>query len=133
MAKRSKPDKTDATAPIGNPYLAAGLAWLIPGAGHVYLSRRGRGVAFFAIVLASLGVGVSIDGGLPWQFSDAPLATLATLGALGSGLPCLFLRLVVGVYGGHDSGRLRIRASIYSHGRLDESASGARRLGYRLG
>ena len=40
-----------------------------------------------------------LDGRLPWQFSNAPLTTLATLGALGSGLPCLILKIGLGYEG----------------------------------
>ena len=99
MAKRSKPDKADVPVPVANPHLAALLAWLIPGAGHFYLGRRGRGAIFFAIVVSALAIGVAINGHLPWQFSNSPLAMLATLGALGSGLPCLCLKLVLGYSG----------------------------------
>lgn len=99
MAKRSKSEKMDEFVPRVNPYLAAAFAWLVPGGGHFALSRRGRGMTFFVIILLCLGIGVSLDGRLPWQFANAPLTTLATLGALGSGLPCLMLRLGFGYEG----------------------------------
>lgn len=92
MAKRTKAEKPAELGPVANPFVTAGLALLIPGAGHFFLNRRGRAMVYFLIVLSALAIGVSIDGRLPWQFSNAPLATLATLGALGSGLPCLLLR-----------------------------------------
>ena len=99
----SKPESTGSESsksepqyvPIANPYVAAFLAWLIPGAGHAFVGRRGRGLIFFAVVMVSIGIGVSLNGRLPWQFSNAPLTTLATLGALGSGLPCVVLRLAL--------------------------------------
>lgn len=98
MAKSSKASskaapKAEIELPLANPYLAAGLAWLVPGLGHAYLRRRGRGFIFFGVVVSALLIGVAIQGELPWYFSSSPLATLATLGALGSGLPCLILRL----------------------------------------
>ena len=99
MAKRSKSEKADEFVPRLNPSLAAAFAWLVPGSGHFVLGRRGRGAAFFVIILLCLGIGISLDGRLPWQFSNAPLTTLATFGALGSGLPCLILRLGFGYEG----------------------------------
>ena len=81
-----------APTPVGNPYLAAVLSWVVPGAGHLYLGRRLRAVAFLVLVLAALTIGYRLEGRLPWTFSGAPLAVLATLGCLGSGAPTFFLR-----------------------------------------
>ena len=81
--------------PVGNPYLACLLAWIVPGAGHLYLGIRWRALAFLALVTAALVIGCQLEGRLPWIFSGPPLAILATLGCLGSGAPALFLRLVL--------------------------------------
>jgi hypothetical protein len=72
-------------------YLAVVLAWVVPGAGHVFLGRRGRGLAFFAIVLASLTLGFLLQGEL-YRDIGQPLATLATLATAGMGLPYFLLR-----------------------------------------
>lgn len=80
------------SAPAANPLLATAVAWIVPGAGHFLLGRRGRGVAFFLLVTASIAIGWHLDGKLPWQWSGSPLATLATLGSLGMGLPYFVLR-----------------------------------------
>ena len=77
--------------------LAVVLAWLVPGAGHVYLGRRARGIAFFAIVLVSLALGCALDGELYRDF-DQPLQMLATLACAGMGVP-YFLLFALG-YGG---------------------------------
>ncbi len=71
--------------------LAALLAWLIPGLGHVQLGRRGRGAFFFALVVAALVIGCQLQGLLPWNWSGSPLQILATLGGMGSGLPFFYL------------------------------------------
>ncbi len=42
--------------------LAAGLAWLVPGAGHVYLGRPVRGAIIFIIIAATFWAGVGIGG-----------------------------------------------------------------------
>ncbi len=90
---------TAAPTPVGNPYLATVLSWLVPGAGHLYLGRRLRAVVFLALVVAALMIGWRLEGRLPWTFSGPPLAVLATLGCLGSGVPVLLLRLGAGFEG----------------------------------
>ncbi len=100
MAGKSDPALA---AKTGNPYLAALVAWLLPGAGHFYLRRRPRALAFMGLVLAALAIGVQLDGRLPWVFSGSPLNVLATLGCLGSGLPYLCLRFIFGYEGSVDA------------------------------
>ena len=38
---------------LGNPYVAAALGWLIPGAGHFYQRRFAKGMLFMLCVLVS--------------------------------------------------------------------------------
>jgi TM2 domain-containing membrane protein YozV len=67
--------------------LAMVLAYAIPGAGHFYLGRRARALAFFAIVVFMFGIGLSVDGSL-YALSEARgqlLTVLASLGSMGSG------------------------------------------------
>ena len=64
------------------------LAWLVPGAGHVFLGRRERGVAYFVIILILFVLGLSIDGTL-YTLSDTHgslLRALASFGSMGSGV-----------------------------------------------
>ncbi len=42
--------------------IAVVLAWLLPGAGHFYLGKKGRAVAFLCIVAFSLLFGLMLDG-----------------------------------------------------------------------
>lgn len=42
--------------------LAAALAWLVPGAGHVYLGRRTRGIIIFLAIGATFWIGVAMGG-----------------------------------------------------------------------
>ncbi len=88
-----------AAAVPSKAYLAAALAWVVPGAGHLLLGRWQRGLAFFVLVLVALALGCSLEGRLPWVWSGSPLQVLATLGCLGSGLPVFFLRLGMGYTG----------------------------------
>jgi hypothetical protein len=63
------------------------LAFAVPGAGHVYLGRRARGVAFFCIVAFMFVVGLAAEGGLYTlaESRGALLRVLASLGSMGSG------------------------------------------------
>ena len=82
-------------------YLALVLAWLVPGAGHLFLGRRARALAFFVIVLASLALGYALQGEL-YRGIGQPLATLATLACAGMGLP-YFILLGMGYTGNIDA------------------------------
>jgi hypothetical protein len=72
------------------------LAWAVPGAGHLYLGRRGRAVAFFVIVVFMFVVGVGIDGGLYTLASsrDSWLKMLASVASMGAGFLYLIARQV---------------------------------------
>lgn len=75
------------------------VAWLVPGAGHFLLDRRGRGVAFFLLVLAAVVTGFLLNGNLYRVLPDQPLTILATLGSMGMGAPYFFLRFYLGYQG----------------------------------
>ena len=64
------------------------LALAVPGAGHFYLGRRGRALAFFCIIVLLFLIGLAVDGSL-YTLAEARgqlLKVLATLGSMGSGL-----------------------------------------------
>lgn len=86
-------------APVGNPWVAAVVAWLVPGVGHWYLGRRGRALAFLGLVAASLALGVALHGNLYRPLPGQPLTYLATLGCMGMGLPYFLLRYLAGYTG----------------------------------
>lgn len=81
-------------------YVAALLAWLVPGAGHFYLGKRARAVSFFALVVMSLLIGCALDGKLYQIVPDQPLSRLATLACMGMGAPYFVVRYAIG-YGGN--------------------------------
>jgi hypothetical protein len=85
--------------PIANPQLAAVLAWLVPGAGHVYLGRRSRGAAYLLLVATSLLIGYSLHGRLWTPSPGEPLSMLATLGSMGMGAAYFVLRYAMGYTG----------------------------------
>ena len=84
---------------VANPHLAAVLAWLVPGAGHIYLGKRGRGLAFLCVVASALVMGCWLEGRL-WQvMPNQPLSILATLGSMGMGVAYFVLRYLTGYEG----------------------------------
>lgn len=44
------------------PFVAMLLAWMIPGAGHVYLGRTWRGILIFVLIAATFWSGVAMGG-----------------------------------------------------------------------
>jgi hypothetical protein len=72
----------------GRTLTAMLLAYLVPGAGHLYLGRRMRAITFFLIVVLLFVIGVAIDGDLYTigQANGSVLRMLAALGSLGSGI-----------------------------------------------
>jgi hypothetical protein len=90
-----------AARPQGNPVVAVLSAWLVPGLGHIYLKRYGRGLAFFVLVVASLLLGCKLEGNLYMVVPGQPLTILATLGSMGVGFPYFLLR-----YGLHYQGNV---------------------------
>ncbi len=50
------------TAPIRSPILTCILAWVVPGAGHLLLGRKGRAALIFVTVAACFAVGLLMRG-----------------------------------------------------------------------
>jgi TM2 domain-containing membrane protein YozV len=76
------------------------LAYLVPGAGHFYLGKRGRAVAFFVIVCLIFAIGLAIDGDLYTVFhtGGSLLRFLAGLGSMGAGI-LYFVAVAMGAHG----------------------------------
>ncbi len=49
-------------APLRSPWLTVILAWLVPGAGHFLLGRKGRAAIIFAVVTLAFVVGLLMRG-----------------------------------------------------------------------
>jgi TM2 domain-containing membrane protein YozV len=61
-------------------------SWAIPGAGHLWLGRRGKGLIFLLALPAMFALGLVLRGRLfPFDLSE-PLVCLAALADLGVGL-----------------------------------------------
>jgi hypothetical protein len=95
MAKASPSDETSLEIDLKDPRLAAFLAWLVPGLGHMYQGRTGKGILFFACILGTFVYGLYIgDGRVVYAstadvFSRQFLERWQYLCQVGAGLPAL--------------------------------------------
>jgi hypothetical protein len=84
-------------------------AWAIPGAGHLWLGRRNKGLVFLVALPLMFAIGLALNGRLfPFDLSD-PLVALAALADFGIGLT-YFIAAGLG-YGAGD-----VRAVTYEYG-----------------
>jgi hypothetical protein len=72
------------------------LAWLVPGAGHLYLKRYGKALVFFACLGALFVLGVAMNARLEPprmdQVLDDILASLFSLAQMAVGIPYFVVR-----------------------------------------
>lgn len=66
--------------PAKSPYLILIASWLLPGAGHFLLGRRGRGAIIFATVLAAFVLGILMRGAMFEPKGGDVLTTLIQYG-----------------------------------------------------
>ena len=84
----------------GTLFLLCLASWAIPGAGHLWLGRRSKGLIFLVALPLMFAIGVGIRGRLfPFELAD-PLVGLAALANLGIGAT-YFIAGALG-YGGGD-------------------------------
>jgi len=63
-----------------------GLAWFVPGLGHVLLGRRLRAVVFFVVIVVAFLAGLRLDGELIVPHAGDPLSYMAAIASVGNGL-----------------------------------------------
>src|ERR1035441_9430018 len=78
MAKEKEPKQP--TAPLGVWAPAVGLAWLIPGGGHLLLKRTGRGVLLMLAITGMFLCGLMMRGAMFQPQSGDILTTLINTG-----------------------------------------------------
>ena len=84
-------------------------AWAIPGAGHLWLGRRNKGLVFLVALPLMFAIGLALRGRIfPFDLAD-PLVALAALADFGIGLT-YFVAAALG-YGAGD-----VRAVSYEYG-----------------
>src|SRR5215467_3844320 len=79
---------------LRNPGLAALLAWLVPGAGHLYQRRTGKGLLFMVCILSTYFFGLALGEGkvvyASWNQVDRRWQYPLQLGAGLPALPAVF-------------------------------------------
>jgi hypothetical protein len=69
------------------------LAWVLPGAGHLYLGRRGKGLLFFGAIGALFVLGVAMKSRLQLYLGlEDPLALLFSIAQMAVGVPYFVAR-----------------------------------------
>jgi len=92
-----------------HPLAICAVAWVVPGAGHLWLGRWQKGVVLFGCLTLMFITGLWLEGRIfPFLLSD-PLVALAAFADLGVGLP-YFVAKAIGAGGG------RVIAVTYEYG-----------------
>jgi len=77
-----------------NPTLISIVAWMLPGAGHLWQGRVQKGVTFVVTLPVMFAFGLWLDGRLfPFEPSQ-PLVALAAFASLGNGIPFVIAKLL---------------------------------------
>jgi len=94
------------------------LAWLVPGAGHLYLGRRAKGLIFLATIGALFVLGVMMRSRLQLYLGfEDPLALLFSMAQMAVGLPYFVARTL-----GFELGD--VRAVTYEYGNTFTAVGG---------
>ena len=84
-------------------------AWAMPGAGHLWLGRRVKGLIFLIALTLMFAIGLALHGRIfPLQLSD-PLVCLIAIAEVGIGAPNFLAR-------GFGAGGGRVLAVTYEYG-----------------
>ena len=82
-------DRTQTSSAI---YLICAAAWFLPGAGHLWLGWRQKGIVFLVTLTLMFTFGLWLEGRLfPFEVSQ-PLVALAAVADIGVGLPYLIAK-----------------------------------------
>ena len=92
--KSTTAERASATAEPGTLTLLCLLAWALPGAGHIRLGRKQKGIVFLVVLTSMFVIGLLLQGRIfPFQFSE-PLVALAAIADLGLGVPWIAARVL---------------------------------------
>lgn len=96
MSEPSKKVPSEKIVLLKDPVLAAFLAWLVPGLGHLYQGRTGKAILFFVCIFGTFAYGCYLGGNseigwarvvyFQWDEEDKRLPFLCQMGM---GLPTL--------------------------------------------
>ncbi len=98
-ATKTVVERARVTAPAGLATLCV-AAWILPGAAHLWLGRRQKGVVFLVALPVMFALGLFLEGRIfPFEWSE-PLVVLAAAADVGVGLP-YFVAKALGYGGGN--------------------------------
>jgi len=103
-AERARP-----AAEPGMLVLVCLASWAMPGAGHLWLGRRQKGLVFLLALPVMFLIGLLLQGRIFSFDLSEPLVALAAVADIGCGLPWIVAR-VVGAGGG------TVTAATYEYG-----------------
>lgn len=92
--KSSAADGVRAGAEPGTLVLLCLAAWAVPGAGHLWMGRRQKGIVFLIALPLMFLTGLLLQGHIfQFEFSE-PLVGLAAIANVGAGAPWMLARLM---------------------------------------
>jgi hypothetical protein len=107
--KSTAAERPRAAVEPGTLVLLCLVSWLIPGAGHLWMGRRQKGIVFLLALPAMFAIGLLLHGRVfPFELSE-PLVGLAALANLLAGAPWVISRML-------DAGGGTVTAVTYEYG-----------------
>jgi hypothetical protein len=107
--KSTTAERARVAAEPGRLVLLCVAAWLVPGAGHLWMGRRQKGIVFLLALPAMFAIGLLLHGRVfPFEFSE-PLVALAAAADLATGAPWAIARML-------DAGSGVVTAATYEYG-----------------
>lgn len=107
--KSTAAERARASAERGTLVLLCAAAWAVPGAGHLWLGRRQKGLVFLVVLSLMFTIGLLLHGRLfPFDFGE-PLVALAAFADVGVGVPWLIARML-------DAGAGTVTAVTFEYG-----------------
>ena len=92
--KSTAAEGTRAAAEPGTLVLVCLAAWVIPGAGHLWMGRRQKGLVFLLALTAMFAIGLLLRGRIfPFEMSE-PLVALAAVANVLAGGPWMIARML---------------------------------------
>jgi len=93
-SKSSTAVRSAAAAEPGRLVLICLAAWVVPGAAHLWLGRKAKGLAFLFALPSMFLIGLLLHGRIfPFELSE-PLVFLEAIANIGAGLPWFVARMM---------------------------------------
>ncbi len=94
MAKSTTAERARVSAEPGTLVLVCLAAWAVPGAGHLWLGRRQKGLVFLLALVSMFVIGLMLRGRIFSMDLSDPLVTLIAIADMGLGLPWMLARML---------------------------------------